>query len=365
MLAGAIAQHTLIAVSRAHSETMVVSSAGFTDTPIHLDAQSLRSGSQHSPSGAVQWFDYAAAVVAELNIAGVEVPGFEMTITSTVPSSGGVSSSASFELGVGRALCELAGHEILLEDLARLCQRAEHAIGSMCGLLDQFAVALGQQGSLLKLDFADDSSQVVKGDLGSNSFVVIFDPSLSRKLGETGYLVRRQACEEGLAAINKVSSNEFSSLRQVSLEWLQDNREAIESAHSGQGSALSSEVVYRRLHHVVSEMQRVDEAVKALSNNNPEEFGRLMTESGKSALEDYELDEGTPELTFIVEQGRDLPGVLGMRNMGGGFSSVSLALIENAAIVDYEDAMNESYSQKFGTELSFVVFEPSGGVEVL
>ena len=88
----------------------------------------------------------------------------------------------------------------------------------------------------------------------------------------------------------------------------------------------------KRVEHIVRENKRVLDAVVALKKSDIDAFGRLLTEGGKSSLELYELDENTPQLTFLVEKGRDLPGVVGMRNMGGGFSAIALALVKNSAI---------------------------------
>ena len=363
VLAGAIAQATTVSVSLADdSSPMLVWSEGYAEAPVQLDVAQLRSGERYPLPESASWTDYVGAVVSELIRAEVQVPGFVMSVTSNVPSSGGVSSSASLELGVAKALCELAGHDMALEELALLCQRAEHSVGSNCGLLDQYAVALGEAGSLLKLDFSDDSSEIVKGNLGDNSFVVVFDAGLKRTLGDTGYAVRRTATEDGLAAINKLCDSAHESLRSVDLDWLVDNEDKVGGAIE---STIDPATVFIRLRHVVSEMARVDLAIEALRANNPVSFGELLTQSGHSALKDYELDEDTPELTEIVEAGMLLPGVLGIRNMGGGFSSVSLALVENSQLEDFKRSLSASYSRKFGSELTFLEFEPSSGVEVI
>jgi galactokinase len=121
----------------------------------------------------------------------------------------------------------------------------------------------------------------------------------------------------------------------------------------------------KRVEHIIRENKRVLDAIEALKNKDIEAFGRLLTEAGKSSLELYELDENTPQLTFLVEQGRELPGVIGMRNMGGGFSAIALALVKTEAMSSFQETLSAAYNSRFGRTLEFIDFTPTQGAQVL
>ena len=120
-----------------------------------------------------------------------------------------------------------------------------------------------------------------------------------------------------------------------------------------------------RVQHVIYENQRVLDAVAALEKGDFKTFGSLLTASGRSALELYGLDEKTPELTFLVEQSREVKGVMGSRNMGGGFSGITLSLLPKTSVPEFEKTMSAAYEAKWGRKLEFVDFQITQGAEVL
>ena len=121
----------------------------------------------------------------------------------------------------------------------------------------------------------------------------------------------------------------------------------------------------KRVAHVVLENERVLLCEKALNSMQYLDFGRLLTSSGRSALELHAVDEGTPELTFLVEQSRTIDGVLGTRNMGGGFAALALTLVEKSSLSSFEREMNKRYHHMWGRDLQFLPFEPCDHATIL
>jgi galactokinase len=79
----------------------------------------------------------------------VEPPRTRFTVSSDVPASVGVSSSAALEVATARAL---GVHGVEPLHLAALCQEAEnHIVGAPCGIMDQVTVTVGVAGEVLPI----------------------------------------------------------------------------------------------------------------------------------------------------------------------------------------------------------------------
>jgi galactokinase len=163
-------------------------------------------------------------------------------------------------------------------------------------------------------------------------------------------------CQDSLPFWSEVLRRQVSSLREVTVDEFEQHRAILDQRDS---------IMRMRVEHVVYENDRVLQAERALKANDIDAFAMLLTESGKSALELYELDEGTPHLTYLVEQGRDLPGVLGMRNMGGGFSAIALALVKKEEMAVFQNQLRLAYQRGFQRDLACIEFKITQGAEIL
>jgi len=297
----------------------------------------------------IKWGNYIRGVVSEMLKAGKKIRGAEITVKTNFSASGGLSSSAAFELGVAYGLLKLAGEKIEPEAVAKLCQKAENGelVQSPCGFLDQATIAFAQKGKMVFLDFLPPVKvKLIKAKLPGASFVVAVDRKVKRILGESGYPARRKSCEKA-AKILKISS-----LREVDPERFEKEKSKLDP------------VTRKRAEHIVYENQRVLEAVKVLKAGKVERFGELLSESGRSALELYDLAEKTPELRFLMETAQKLNGVLGARNMGGGFSAIILALVRDRVELEFEKELDRKYYNKYRRHLEFIKFTPSDGVRI-
>jgi galactokinase len=358
-LASAISRSTIALLRKREDKLIRVFSYGFAQEPVVFSTEGIVKDKVYP------WVNYVKGVIKELLGAGHLISGADVLIDSNIPASGGVSSSAALELAIAFGFSSLYEKEELDRFLAALlCQRAENNfVGSPCGLLDQVAVALGVREQMVLIDFQPQNSspvatRLVPATLARHdvSFVIIADSAVKRRLAETGYPARRKMCEESLPILTRMLARPVSSLRDISVEEFKEHRRELDSI---------DRVMRMRVEHVVKENKRVLDAVIALEKNNIAAFGNLLTASGRSALELYELDEGTPELTHLVNTGRNIAGVLGMRNMGGGFSAIALALVQNKDLFFFQEQLNNTYQKQFGKNLDFIEFKVTQGVEVL
>jgi galactokinase len=358
-LASAISRSSIALFRKREDNLIRIYSNGFAQEPVFFNTKDIVKDNVYL------WTNYVKGVVRELLNAGHLISGADVLVDSNIPSSGGVSSSAALELAIALGFSSLYEKEELDRfSAALLCQRAENNfVGSPCGLLDQVAVALGVREQMVLIDFQPQdgspvSTSLVPAALAKHNvaFVIVADSSVQRRLGETGYPARRKMCEESLPILTRMLGRQVSSLRDISVEEFEAHYNKLDSIER---------TMRMRVEHVVRENKRVLDAVVALQKNDIATFGNLLTASGRSALELYELDEGTPELTYLVSTGRNMQGVLGMRNMGGGFSAIALALVPSKDVLCFQEQLNNAYQSKFGKNLEFIEFKVTQGAEVL
>jgi len=309
-----------------------------------------------------EWLNYIKGVISEIQTRYPRISGMNILIDSDVPSSGGVSSSAALEMSLATGILELFGVEMDPVEKAHMCQKAENGplVEVPCGFLDQASSGLTTENHLLFLDFLPSGDIPVSElrqipiDLSKYdmSFVVIVDKSVKRNLGTSGYPARRAQCERSVPILAKMLGRTLKSLRDVTGSEFESKRAELERIDPE---------MRKRVEHIVYENQRVLDAVEALEAGKIEQFGNILTASGKSALELYELDAQTPELTKLVTEGRKIEGVVGIRNMGGGFSAIALALVRNEQMESFKTSLNVVY----GPGLEYLPFTPAGGARIV
>lgn len=313
------------------------------------DAESLK--------GKLKWGDYQLGVALELIKAGYDVGGCDMLFDDTVPHGGGLSSSAAIEVSTALCLATFANEakgidkEIDMIEMALISQKAEHNfIDVKCGIMDQFASAMGKANHAVYLNCATLEYEHIPLNL-NGAKIVLTNTNVKHSLGDSKYNERRGECEEGLEALKTVIPG-INQLVDVTPEQFEEHKDVIKN-----------EVVRRRIKHVVGECARVKKSVAAMKTNDIYEFGRLMNGSHDSLQYDYEVT--CPELDFVVEEGRKIPGVLGIRMTGAGFGGCTVAIIKDEAIDEYIAKIGKAYAKKFGHEASFFVTEiGDGGREI-
>jgi galactokinase len=352
-LAAAIAQRTEVKFSSRNDRIISVKSTNFpSDKPWEFNLDKITKDKMPG------WVNYVKGVVDELQKAGYKLGGADISIDGKVPISGGVSSSAALELAILTSFNGLYGLKIEPMAAALLCQKAENKfVGSNCGLLDQATITNAKKDQMVLMDFNQTPAGIktIKANLPGYTFMVVADPKIGRVLGETGYNVRRAKCEESHAVLAKLLHKKVNSLRDVT-----------EAEFKQIESQLTDEVMKKRVRHIVTENQRVIDAVKALEAGDAASFMKLINASGKSALGDYELDEQCPSLTFLCQtmwqlgEKYDAAG----RNMGGGFNPMGLSVVADKDKDNFKRELNTKYLNQFKNKLEFIEFTPAEGIKV-
>ncbi len=307
---------------------------------IVLDLQDLQRPQQN-----VQWQDYVAGVAHMLQEAqGHALKGLDAVVIGDVPMGAGLSSSASFELAVAKALSEVNQLNWDPTQMALLCQKAEnHWVGVNCGIMDQLICAAAVQGHACMIDCRDLS--VTPVPLPEHTTIVIMDTMTRRGLVDSAYNERRNQCEQ----VAKQLGVKF--LRDVDLETLCQHQASLDP------------LAYRRAHHVVSENARVLEAVAAMRANDAITLGHLMVDSHHSMNQDFEITND--QLNIMVNIALSTPGCFGARMTGGGFGGCAVALVADDQVVAFIDGVAQQYEQQAQLKPAIYISKPMSGCSVV
>jgi galactokinase len=250
------------------------------------------------------WHRYAVGPLWALAQSGVPVAGADVWIDGELPLGGGLSSSAAIEVSLITVFAAIAGRQLAAKDVARMGQRAEHEIARVpCGIMDQLASATGSDGGqALCIDCR--SLEVTPVPLRASLALLVVDSGVRHALASSEYARRQQECAEGLRQLGVASARD---LRLPHLAGLAD-------------------VPRRRLRHVVTEIERVRLAAKALDAGDHAALGALLYASHDSLRDDYEVS--CKELDAIVDAARRIPDVVGARMTGGGFGGNAIVIAQ-------------------------------------
>ncbi len=299
------------------------------------------------PYKEAYWTNYPKGVMWAFEQRGMKIPcGMDLLLNGTIPNGSGLSSSASVEVLTGYILRDFFGFDVTNQDLALIGQYSENNFnGVNCGIMDQFAIAMGKENHAIFLDTADLSYEYAPIQL-ENAKIVIASSNKKRGLGDSKYNERRSECETALAELQKVVS--IQSLGDLTEETFEEYKAAIES-----------DVRRKRAKHAVYENQRTIQAVKALQRNDVALFGQLMNASHVSLRDDYEVTG--IELDTLVEEAWKIPGVIGSRMTGAGFGGCTVSIVKDDAIDHFIDAVGKAYEKKIGYGADFYVVEIGDG----
>lgn len=283
------------------------------------------------------WVNYILGVLQQLKEKGFSMmQGFHLVFSSTIPMGAGLSSSAALECGIGYAMNTLFDLGLTKEDIAKIGQKSEHTfVGVNCGIMDQFASVFGKKNQVIKLDCTTLEHEFHKANF-KNYSLLLLDSNVKHTHLTSGYNVRRQEVEQGLALIKK-QFPEVASFRNCTESQVLELKEQL------------GETIYKRCHFVVKEIQRVQEAVDALEQSDFKVLGKLMSETHYGLSQEYEVS--CDELDFLVNAVQNEKAVLGARMMGGGFGGCSINLVEKGTENELITRISEQYRAAFGIEL--------------
>lgn len=293
------------------------------------------------------WVDYVNGVVWALKEKGYILDhGFEILICGNLPNGAGLSSSASLEVLTGIMLRDEFDLEIDLKEIALVGQYAENKYnGCNCGIMDQFASAMGKENAAIFLDTNTLKYVWVPLELEDAS-IVITNSNVKHSLVESEYNQRRKECETALKDLQQVIDVE--ALCELDVDQFERYKLSIKD-----------DTCRKRAKHAVYENQRTIEGVTALREGNITKFGKLMCESHESLRDDYEVS--CKEIDILVELAWKLPGVIGSRITGGGFGGCTVSIVKNEAVENFKSVVGENYRLQTGLETEFYVVSPGEG----
>ena len=298
-------------------------------------------------SDAAGWTNYPKGVMWAFAERGMKMDcGLDIVLNGNIPNGSGLSSSASLEVLTGFYLRDLFGFDVTNVDLALIGQYSENNFNGMnCGIMDQFASAMGKKDNAIFLDTADLSYQYAPLVL-DGAKIIVTNSNVKHSLVNSAYNERRSECEKALEELK--TAVDIKGLGDLSEEQFEANKDAIKD-----------EMRKKRAKHAVYENQRTIRAVEALKNNNLKEFGELMNASHVSLRDDYEVS--CDEIDVLVEEAWKVDGVIGSRITGGGFGGCTVSIVKDEAVEIFQEKVGAAYKERVGKNADFYVVEIGDG----
>ena len=305
----------------------------------------------------LEWGNYQLGVAYEMEQAGYDVFGMDMLYHNTLPYGSGLSSSAAIEVSTALCIATLSNEakgvneDIDMISLALIGQKAENKYcGVNCGIMDQFASAMGKENNAIFLKCDDLTYQYVPLELDGKK-IVISNTKAKHSLGSSKYNERRSECDAGFAIL-KEAMPEKNCLGEISVEEFEKYAHLIEN-----------ETIRRRIKHVITEDDRVLKSIDALNAGDVKLFAQYMNGSHDSLRYDYEVTGN--ELDTMVDEARKIDGVLGSRMTGAGFGGCTVSIVEADAVEEFIEKVGANYEAKTGLKPEFYVSEiGNGGMEI-
>ena len=298
------------------------------------------------------WANYPLGIVWAFKEKGHTITsGFDMVIWGNIPNGSGLSSSASLEVLTGVILTDLFEiKDLSMTDLALIGQYSENNFnGCNCGIMDQFAVAMGKKDHAIFLNTSDLSYEYAPCVL-DGAKIVITNSKVKHSLVDSAYNDRRNECAAALKALQ--SELDIQALGDLTPEEFE--------AHK---SLIKDEIQLQRAKHAVYENQRTIDAVTALKAGDIERFGKLMNQSHISLRDDY--DVSCEEIDILVDLAWKIPGVLGSRITGGGFGGCTVSIVKDESIDTFIETIGKTYLEKVGHEAEFYTVDIGDGASRL
>lgn len=337
----AISLGSWLAVAKNSSKQLNFQSIGFPETAsLHLQDSYSKTGKE--------WFNYPLGVIDHFTQEGHTLSGMDMLFAGSLPVGSGLSSSASVEVLMGYALNQLFDCGISNKDIAILSKKVENQfIGVNCGIMDQFAVAMGKEGYAMLLDCDTIEHEYLPLLLGDYVLAII-NTNKPRKLAESKYNERFMECGKALKALKT----------KLDVQHLCDISPADYITHR---QVINDPILERRALHVIMENDRVKQAATALKSGNLQQFGKLMYASHASLEDLYEVSGN--ELDTIVEFCKTYNECAGARMTGAGFGGCAIALVKKSCFEDFSQKLISYYTQHIGYAPGVFSSEVGDGVK--
>jgi galactokinase len=294
-----------------------------------------------------EWTNYPKGVIWAFEGRGMKLDcGLDIAVSGNIPNGSGLSSSASLEVVTGYMLKDMFGFDVTNQDIALIGQYSENNFnGCNCGIMDQFASAMGKADNAIFLDTADLSFEYAPIVL-DGAKIVVTNSMVKHSLVTSAYNDRRNESAQALKDLQAVCG-------------IQTLGDLTEEEFETYKSSIKDETNRARAKHAVYENQRTIKAVKALKEQDLATFGKLMNESHISLRDDYETS--CEEVDVLVEEAWKIPGVIGSRITGGGFGGCTVSIVKDEAIDTFKEKLTAAYEEKVGKTPEFYVVSVGDG----
>jgi galactokinase len=343
VMGAAVTEGITVAVSLSEDAMIrIVSDAG--------DLVKIPLGNYKAVKGAASWTNYPIGVTKVMADLGMAMPtGYNMAVTSTLPSGAGMSSSAAFELATAKALAALYGFETDTAGFARIGRKAENEfVGMPCGILDQGVSAFGKADHLVKIDCATETFVTEPMPRGAHFW--IFNSNKKHALVDSAYADRFRECHDALTQL-QADYPEAKTLSEINEEQLAASKPNL------------NELIFLRATHIVGENARVRKVEMALANNDLKAVGACLNQSHESSRINFE--NSIEELDTLVEMLKLQPSVYGARLTGGGFGGAVMALADTNFGQAQADVIAAAFEAKYGLEPSIFHTRAGDGAKLL
>ncbi len=292
------------------------------------------------------WINYPVGVLNEFRKLAKEIQGVDLLYSGDIPNGAGLSSSASIEMVTAYAMNEIFNFGKDRMELVKIAQNAENKfVGVNCGIMDQFASAMGAADHALFLNCDTLDYERVPLKLEGMK-IVIANTNKRRGLADSKYNERRAQCESASEALR--SGKNIRHLSDLSLD------EFHELSH-----LITDETEKKRARHVITENHRTLNAIEALNKGDIKSFGQLMNQSHDSLRDDYEVTGN--ELDILVEEARKIEGTIGSRMTGAGFGGCTVSIVKEDRVESFIREVGSGYKARTGLNPEFYVAEIGDG----
>lgn len=341
VLPAAINRYVEVAISKSTDGKIHLFSTQFEEQiEINLD--------EIAKTTAGAWENCVLGTVAQLIKKQHAIKPFNMVIDSDIPAGAGLSSSAALCVAACTALNELFNLNLAPLNIAQVAQAAEHEYaGVKCGIMNQFASALGKRNNAIRLDCRSLSYEYVPLNLGDYT-ICLFDSGVRHSLASSEYNIRREQCQQGLEMI-RAFHPALSSLREVTHPMLYH--------------CVPDTIIRNRLEYILQENRRVCVAAPMLRAGDMKAFGEKLFESHNGLSTQYQVS--CKELDFLVDQLKQHQPVAGARMMGGGFGGCTISLIHKEQLETVINAVSEAYEERFNRLPATYKVETSDGANAI
>lgn len=352
VLAASVQLDTLAVVSENQDDEICIYSEGYSDIfSFKLAHLEIREINEHSTTSLIR------GIASIFKNKGLKIGGFNAYITSDVLIGSGLSSSASFEILIGKILSVLFNCDVIdAVQLAMIGQKAENDfLEKPCGLMDQVACAYG---GIVAIDFKDainpeieqleysfekEGYQLLVIDTGGDHSDLTNDyAAIPAEMKSVASFFGNEVCRS-------IKKNDF----------LKKIPELI--------NIVGDRAVLRAL-HFFNEDERVVQMVKYLKINDLGSYLKLVQDSGDSSYRFLQnvftcrhVSEQKMSLAIaLTESFEDFSGAV--RVHGGGFAGTVQVYIPLEKYIDFKNYMEQFFGPQSVTPLKI---RKNGSIKVI